>query len=438
MKDIAHYYLKFFLLFAIYDVAYSQSKIDLYSITNSRQVGGDAGYTFDGKWFPDTRSKLLNPIYFGPQGTYSKTIQITDAFGLSGSLTEVTKLPTNSIFFFGSFNKIEPAMEAFMDEEIDSLYNWSVRGGKMIITCGLDFVAYSNYSSILNKKWNYQMASLTPTVGCHATAHGLTTSLFNGPFGSVNSVRQGGGAQGIYYKYPSDIKVMATNSEGKPTIYMDCKTLDLMVADVDVFSSLSNVAYYNAQMQIVSEGISTGDLIKQNNDVFLGNVMVFLDNLQQPPVLVKDGDQLSVNNNYVNYQWYKNGEVISNANTSVYTSPSFGEDIYYVEVEVNGGCKIRSNEFNPECEIFVPTAFSPNKNGMNEKACVYNSCIDKMEFKIFNRWGELIFTSSELETCWDGTYKDSPAPEGVYGWSMEGVRKSGSKVSKKGNITLVR
>lgn len=399
--------------------------LEIHSISYSRQIGGQVGYTLDGIWMENSRLKLLNPENFSASGTYPKTISIIDAYKTSGSMTEVGNLPKNSIFFMGSFDLNDPTLEAFTSEEIDTLYNWSLRGGKMIITSGLILSSFTNYnSSYLNSKWGYISGSATSNIT--PTFDGNQTELFDGPFGKVSGLKQGGALQGFFYKTPSDIKILGRASNGLPAIYLDCKTLDLMVVDVDVFTNLS------------MESITLGNKIQNDQDRFLANSIAFMDKLQSPPIMIKTNNELSVSSDYLGYQWYFNDEAIPNANGPSYEIGANGSGNYYVEVTLNGGCVLKSNQFNPECEAYVPTAFSPDGNGVNDFACAYSNCIKDLEFKIFDRWGELIFQSNDASKCWDGTYQGVNANNGVYAWTIIGTRQSGSKLIQKGNISLIR
>src|SRR5690606_25210461 len=55
--------------------------------------------------------------------------------------------------------------------------------------------------------------------------------------------------------------------------------------------------------------------------------------------------------------------------------------------------------------VDVPSGFSPNGDGVNDIVYVRGFSIKEMDFKIFNRWGELVFESYNQENGWDGTYK---------------------------------
>lgn len=410
-----------------------QGQIQLYSITNSRQTGGDAGYTFDGLQMSNSsRRKLLNPANFGAQGIYPKLISIKDAFETSGSLDTVTRLPINSLFFFGTFLNNEPSLQKFTPQEIDSLYAWSLRGAKLIITSGINDPP--QMTDQLNSTWDYALAKATTT--CYPTVEGINSGLFNGPFGSVKRVLQAGSLQGYFTTVPPDARVLADDGDGHPTVVVDCKTLDLMIADVDMVTSVSR-RLAAPDFTGTVDGIATDDAVRFDNERFLANAIAFMDQMQQSPILTKSGSSLMVDGNYTSYQWYWNGKPVGGANSARYDGAE-DEGWYYVEVGTNGGCRLRSDTIAASCEVFVPTAFSPNNNGANEKACVYTQCAAQVSFIVFDRWGELVFRSRENEPCWDGLFKGEKAPSGVYAWRLEATEPSGRKLTKSGNITLVR
>jgi gliding motility-associated-like protein len=91
-------------------------------------------------------------------------------------------------------------------------------------------------------------------------------------------------------------------------------------------------------------------------------------------------------------------------------------------------------------ELFVPDIFSPNGEGNteNEKLCVYSNCIKKINFGIYNRWGELIFTTDDQTACWDGTHQGTPVMTGVYAYRLFIEQYDGEKIERAGFISLVR
>ena len=69
-----------------------------------------------------------------------------------------------------------------------------------------------------------------------------------------------------------------------------------------------------------------------------------------------------------------------------------------------------------ECEehIYIPNAFSPNQNNLNEEFTVLNNLELPIAMSIYNRYGELIHETTSTSPAWDGTYRSTPCPIGVY------------------------
>jgi gliding motility-associated-like protein len=86
----------------------------------------------------------------------------------------------------------------------------------------------------------------------------------------------------------------------------------------------------------------------------------------------------------------------------------------------------------------VPNAFTPNGDGINDQVHVMGFAIGKMMWKIYNRWGQLVFTTSNRNEGWDGRYKGILQPQEVYTYTLEIEFTDGTKASKTGDITLLR
>jgi hypothetical protein len=303
----------------------------IHSITTARGNSGDAGYTLDGsKMVTGARIKLLNPANFGPSGIYPKTVVIYDEYVTPGSLQEVFDLPYEDIFFFGSFNKYDQTLQPFGGSEIDSLYNWSLNGGKMIICAGQYYQQPPGWDSqVLDARWGISWVDSNPAY-FNPVLTGFGDGIFKGPFGTINGVNQGGSLQGYLDPLNADSKVLAMNSNGKPTIIMDCKTLDLITADVDGFTLLGSV--------------TSNSLVTNDQDKFWLNTIAFMDKLQPLPKVTYTNDGLALNSIYVAYQWYFNNQPIEGAVTATLPPDRIG--IYQAEVTFNGGCKQKSPPFS--------------------------------------------------------------------------------------------
>jgi gliding motility-associated-like protein len=118
-----------------------------------------------------------------------------------------------------------------------------------------------------------------------------------------------------------------------------------------------------------------------------------------------------------------------------------------LEVTDQNGCK--AEDFAvvaviKEGEIFVPTGFSPNNDGKNEKLMVHGkSNIKILSFRVYDRWGEMIFEVKDFKPNddaygWDGTFRGTNMPSGAYAWVIEVEYPSGDTEKTRGGTTLLR
>ena len=89
--------------------------------------------------------------------------------------------------------------------------------------------------------------------------------------------------------------------------------------------------------------------------------------------------------------------------------------------------------------IAYPDAFTPNGDKLNDVFLpVYKGVIVEYQLNIFNRWGELIFESKDIDVGWDGTYKDKLCKQDVYVWKVYVKFSNGQVYIKAGDVTLYR
>lgn len=86
----------------------------------------------------------------------------------------------------------------------------------------------------------------------------------------------------------------------------------------------------------------------------------------------------------------------------------------------------------------VPNAFTPGRFGVNSIVNVRGFGIDKMDWRIYNRWGQCIFKSNNKKQGWDGTYRGKLQPIDVYSYTLDVELTDGNKIRKAGDITLLR
>ena len=114
---------------------------------------------------------------------------------------------------------------------------------------------------------------------------------------------------------------------------------------------------------------------------------------------------------------------------------------YQVTLRTDSGCLVTDTVFVKavDANIFVPSAFTPNTDGKNDKFAPVCYSIARLNFfSVFNRWGELLFTTNTIGKGWDGTSKGTAADAGTYVWMLEAVGMDGQVFRQKGTVVLIR
>lgn len=92
----------------------------------------------------------------------------------------------------------------------------------------------------------------------------------------------------------------------------------------------------------------------------------------------------------------------------------------------------------PGMALFVPDAFSPNGDGKNDVLKLLGNSISTMNFRVFNRWGQEVFASTDPVTGWDGRFNGKLQPDGVYIYVLKAVLINGDRYNYRGTVVLVR
>ena len=116
---------------------------------------------------------------------------------------------------------------------------------------------------------------------------------------------------------------------------------------------------------------------------------------------------------------------------------------YIVRVSTIQGCfaldTVHVQVFNTAPDIFVPSAFTPNNDGHNDLFKAIPVGIAHFQFfRIFDRWGQEVFVTSDSNQGWNGYFDGKLSPSGAYVWMAQGIDYLGHTVSRKGTVTLIR
>jgi gliding motility-associated-like protein len=146
------------------------------------------------------------------------------------------------------------------------------------------------------------------------------------------------------------------------------------------------------------------------------------------------------------HNWdFGDGAVGSGASPShVYAGP-VRQTTYNVRYTVTDsfGCKSTAQHpvnIYPSCYLAVPTAFTPNGDGLNDYFGVANAVkAENLEFIVFNRWGQVVFKTGNWKQSWDGKMNGMPQPTSVYVWFLRYTdRDTKQQRQQKGTVTLIR
>ena len=118
------------------------------------------------------------------------------------------------------------------------------------------------------------------------------------------------------------------------------------------------------------------------------------------------------------------------------------EQQYKIEIRTNSGCLTVDTQLvkvHPNVEVRVPNAFTPDKNGINDFLKPLTIGIRSVNFfRVYNRWGQLIFETRNLEPGWDGRFKGALIEMQTVVWMFQGIGVDGVVYNRKGSSILIR
>lgn len=211
----------------------------------------------------------------------------------------------------------------------------------------------------------------------------------------------------------------------------------------------SQTGTYNVTLTTTSSNTCSGTLsISQMVDVFSNPVAGFdpspnPSTVTHPEITFSDQSSADVNN----WLWiFGDGDTLTtNTASPIHLFPSDSVGIYYTSLIVQNayGCSdtaIHEIVFGPEFSFFIPSSFTPNNDGINDNFSGHGVGILKYELMIFDRWGNLIFHSDDLNKVWDGKANRGAdkAQQDVYAWKVVLTDVFRKKHNYIGTVTIVK
>jgi gliding motility-associated-like protein len=377
---------------------------------------------------------------FTDWGVLPATLVVTSEIGCSDTLTQfVTVHPTPDI---------ELNLEPICAGQV-AYFNPDITLGAGIIT---DF------------NWEFDVEIEEPNT--HNAEHLFENpGQYNISLEALTNLGCAGFAQGVLNVYPNpEIDFVVdrnTYCEGELIETIDLSSIDIpssivawqwFVGDQEVDNSQNASFYFNQAglwditlRATSNHGCTSDSTMQQHVQIHPKPVAGFnmANNevtMLQPVVVIENASSLDVTT------WlYDFGD----GNLSSYSEGPHEYDVWgdYVITQIVAntfGCAdttYRNVTVDPELLFYIPNAFTPDGNGNNDvfKPSFYGSDVLQYEFTIFDRWGKIVFTTTDVEGCWDGSIKGVEAQDGVYNWIMK-YRSTDDPILaiQQGSVTLLR
>jgi gliding motility-associated-like protein len=350
----------------------------------------------------------------------------------------------------------------------DTVYDVRLGRGNALYACGKGFVA-----QIINPTPNNLhpdvvatscsnangRASVNPSISCgtgpfyYMWSTGATTQAITGVSAGTYTVTVTDSTACLVHSDTAILTVV--NNAGLPVLLADTNPVCMKKGSITVTPTGGTppftYSWSNGQTNQKDTGLVAGTYtctIKDQGGCST-TVSGTLVSSQEGPLLtvccdsaIKVGDSvmLYATGGGVTYSWSPSTD-LSCTNCSDPVAKPLNTTVYCVTAD-SGSCQNREcvtiTTEQPCGSIFVPNAFSPNGDNVDDIEYVYGGCIQALEFKVYDRWGNMVFETTDPSKGWDGTYNGKPMNSGVYDYTLVALQLSGKATDQKGSITLIR
>jgi gliding motility-associated-like protein len=382
-----------------------------------------------------------------PTTTTSYTVAVSDTKGCSPSPKVMTVIVTPSLSVIPNLATVCDGKGGALTPTITSPgnggpynYLWTPTGAttNSIIAVGS---APSTSTSVTY--------SLTVTDGCTIPSASAVFTLITNPAPTVDFV-----ASTTVACAPATINFTAT-----PGTLGDY-TYEWINDNKDVMGTTNPVSYTyetadSLDVSVIITNTLTGcfsTTVKTNYIVIHKQpIASFYPEPQSASILDPNINFVNTSQGAVSYFWdFGDANATGNSNNSIITNPSHyynvvgNYNVHLIATSIHG-CKDTAMvpvEIRPDFVLYIPNAFTPDGNGLNDMFQPMGVGIDEENYRldIFDRWGENIFTSNSFRKGWDGTVKGGSkiAPQGVYTYKMVVNDTQGNSHPYVGHVTLLK
>jgi gliding motility-associated-like protein len=218
------------------------------------------------------------------------------------------------------------------------------------------------------------------------------------------------------------------------------------ISTLQNFNTLMPTAYPAATSSYVLTSMDTRGCPKPGRDTVLIEVLPKIIPFAGNDTLVVVGQPLQFNaEGGISYVWTPSTGL---SNPNIKNPIGLYDDAidslrYTVEVFNAAGCSETDNMkvtvFKTNPYVFVPTAFTPNADGLNDMVRPIAVGVQKINyFRVYNRWGQLVFSTTTNGHGWDGKIGGTPQASNVFVWMVSAIDYLGKPIFLKGTVTLIR
>ena len=286
---------------------------------------------------------------------------------------------------------------------------FSPEGDKNIYVVGTDIYNCKDTAYVYIEEYKYDITFIDPGVRCKGDTVDLEIRINNGA--------------NLQFEWLGDNIISGANTNTPKVVVYESTDFEVKISDMDYgCDSIFIVSVVVSDIDIYVEADTTELVITNPTNITVYDV---------PP------------NSTINWS---TGETNVETITITPTADDTGTQTYCVTVTDEYGCTdvdcVDINVIDPACnetDIFIPNAFSPNGDGVNDVFRVRGRYLRSIDIQIFDRWGELLYEGSGGENLnWDGTFRGKDLPDDAYSFRIHVQCEDTDNWEKIGNVSIIK
>lgn len=209
----------------------------------------------------------------------------------------------------------------------------------------------------------------------------------------------------------------------------------------------ASLSHPNEDTTLASPSVPTIYQVLVENALGCGKTLDVLVNLHpvpsvsaSAPTFVLAGQEIELEGitNAVSYYWHNDDSLLCSDCYTTIVTPEQTTTYYFTGIDTNGCRNTDSIEVLIESSLYVPNSFTPNGDGFNDFFSVTAREVHSYQLYIFNRWGQLIFETTDVNAYWDGTFKGKSVQMDAYVWKIEYLDNQNARHEFIGHVNVIR